>query len=56
MRPPASRPSLFAELQRRHVCKVGTMYAVAGWRPLQVATPEFRSFHVDEAVMRSLVI
>lgn len=51
-----SGPSFFAELQRRHVYKVGAMYAVAGWLLVQVATQVLPFFHIDEAVVRWVVV
>jgi serine/threonine-protein kinase len=50
------KPSFFAELQRRHVYKVGAMYAVAGWLLVQVATQVFPFFEVSNAAVRWVVI
>ena len=51
-----SKPSFFAELQRRHVYKVGAMYAVAGWLLVQVITQVFPIFHIAESIQRGLVL
>ena len=48
--------SFFAELQRRHVYKVGAMYAVAGWLLVQVATQVFPFFDISNAAVRWVVI
>ncbi len=50
------KPSFFAELQRRHVYKVGAMYAVAGWLLVQVITQVFPIFHIAESIQRGLVV
>ena len=48
--------SFFAELQRRHVYKVGAAYAVAGWLLVQIATQVFPFFDVPNAAVRWVVI
>jgi len=48
--------SFFAELQRRHVYKVGAAYAVAGWLLVQVATQVFPFFDVPNIAVRWVVI
>jgi len=48
--------SFFAELQRRHVYKVGAAYAVAGWLLVQVATQVFPFFEVPNVAVRWVVI
>ncbi len=48
--------SFFAELQRRHVYKVGAAYAVAGWLLVQVATQVFPFFDVPNSAVRWAVI
>jgi len=48
--------SFFAELQRRHVYKVGAAYAVAGWLLVQVATQVFPFFDVPNVAVRWVVI
>ncbi len=53
---PRSRPSFFAELQRRHVYKVGAMYAVAGWLLVQIVTQVFPIFDVSAWVQRIIVL
>jgi TolB-like protein/Flp pilus assembly protein TadD len=52
----APQPSFFAELQRRHVYKVGAMYAVGGWLLVQVVTQVFPIFHVSEVLQRLIVL
>ena len=52
----SARPSFFAELQRRHVYKVGAMYCVAGWLLVQIVTQVFPIFHVSELVQRIIVL
>src|SRR6516164_2244158 len=50
------RPSFFAELQRRHVYKVGAMYGVAGWLLVQVVTQVLPVFDVSALGQRILVL
>ena len=50
------RPSFLAELQRRHVYKVGAMYAVAGWLLVQVVTQVLPVFDVSALGQRILVL
>ena len=52
----SAKPSLFAELQRRNVYKVGAMYAVAGWLLVQVVTQVLPIFHVSELAQRIMVL
>ena len=52
----AGRPSFFAELQRRHVYKVGAAYAVAGWLLAQVITQVLPVFNVSLLAQRVLVL
>jgi TolB-like protein/Tfp pilus assembly protein PilF len=49
-------PSFFAELQRRHVYKVGAMYAVAGWLLVQVVTQVLPVFDVSALAQRIIVM
>jgi TolB-like protein/Tfp pilus assembly protein PilF len=51
-----SSPSFFAELQRRHVYKVGVAYGVAGWLLVQIATQVFPFFDVSNSAVRWVVI
>jgi TolB-like protein/Tfp pilus assembly protein PilF len=51
----SARPSFFAELQRRHVYKVGAMYAVAGWLLVQVITQVFPIYDISAHVQRVFV-
>ena len=46
----------FSELQRRHVYKVGAMYAVAGWLLAQVVTQVLPVFNVSMFGQRVLVL
>jgi TolB-like protein len=48
--------SLFAELKRRHVYKVGAAYAVAGWLLVQVVTQIFPVFDIPISWVRLVVI
>src|SRR5450755_2343165 len=48
--------NFFAELQRRHVYKVGAAYAVAGWLLVQVVTQVFPIFEVSTLVQRIIVL
>jgi len=48
--------SVFAELKRRHVYKVGAAYAVAGWLLVQVVTQIFPVFDIPVAWVRLVVI
>ena len=52
----SSRPSFFAELQRRNVYKVGAMYAVAGWLVVQVVTQVLPVFDVSALAQRIIVL
>jgi len=47
--------SFFAELQRRHVYKVGAAYAVAGWLLVQVITQVFPIYEISTHVQRIFV-
>jgi TolB-like protein/Tfp pilus assembly protein PilF len=51
-----AKPSIFAELQRRHVYKVGAAYGVAGWLLVQIVTQVFPIFHVSELAQRLMVL
>jgi len=48
--------SFFLELQRRHVYKVGAMYAVAGWLLVQVVTQVLPVFDVSALAQRIIVL
>ena len=50
------KPTFFAELKRRHVYKVGAMYAVGGWLLVQMATQVFPFFEVPNAAVRLVVV
>jgi len=50
------KSSFFAELQRRHVYKVGAMYGVGGWLLVQVATQVFPFFDISNVAVRWVVI
>jgi TolB-like protein len=49
-------PSFFAELQRRHVYKVGATYGVAGWLLVQIATQVLPVFDVSALAQRLIVV
>ncbi len=51
----AARSSFITELQRRHVYKVGAMYAVAGWLLVQVITQVFPIYEISAHVQRIFV-
>jgi TolB-like protein/Flp pilus assembly protein TadD len=51
-----NRPNFFAELQRRHVYKVGAAYAVAGWLVVQIVTQVFPIFEVSALAQRIIVL
>jgi TolB-like protein/Flp pilus assembly protein TadD len=51
----SAKLSFFAELQRRHVYKVGAMYAVAGWLLVQVITQVFPIYDISTHVQRVFV-
>src|SRR2546430_6878191 len=48
--------NFFAELQRRHVYKVGAAYAVAGWLVVQIVTQVFPIFEVSALAQRLIVL
>jgi len=48
--------NFFAELQRRHVYKVGAAYVVAGWLFVQVVTQVFPIFNVSALAQRVIVL
>jgi serine/threonine-protein kinase len=52
----SQKPSFFAELQRRHVYKVGAAYVVAGWLFVQVVTQVFPIFNVSALAQRIIVL
>ncbi len=55
MSQPSLMVSFFGELQRRHVYKVGAMYAVAGWLLVQVITQVFPIYEISTHVQRIFV-
>ncbi len=48
--------NFFAELQRRHVYKVGAAYAVASWLLVQIVTQVFPIFEVSSLAQRIIVL
>jgi TolB-like protein/Tfp pilus assembly protein PilF len=48
--------SLFAELKRRNVYRAAVFYAASAWLLVQVATQVFPFFHIDEWVVRWIVV
>jgi len=53
---PAEAPSFFAELQRRDVYRTASIYAVAGWLLVQIATQVFPFFDVPNWVIRAFIV
>jgi len=53
--PTAPKTSFWSELQRRHVYKVGVMYAVAGWLVVQVITQVFPIYEISTRLQRIFV-
>ena len=49
-------PNFFAELQRRHVYKIGAAYVVAGWLIVQMVTQVFPIFNVSALAQRIIVL
>jgi TolB-like protein len=52
----SAKPSFLEQLQRRNVLRAAAFYAASGWLVVQVATQVFPFFHIDEAVVRWIVI
>jgi TolB-like protein/Flp pilus assembly protein TadD len=52
----SDKPSFFAELQRRHVYKVGAAYVVGGWLLVQVVTQVFPIFEISSLAQRIIVL
>ena len=48
--------SFLGELKRRNIIRATALYAAAGWLLVQVATQVFPFFHVDEWVVRAIVV
>lgn len=48
--------SLYTELQRRNVVRVGIAYAVIGWILAQIADFAFENFGVPEWVLKTVVV
>jgi hypothetical protein len=46
----------FNELKRRNVYRAAVFYAGAAWLLVQIATQVFPFFHIDEWVVRWIVI
>jgi TolB-like protein len=53
---PSRKPGLFAELRRRNVFRVATLYAVAAWLIVQIADATFEPLGVPEAAHRILIL
>ena len=51
-----SKPSVFAELQRRNVHRAAVFYAGAAWLLVQIATQVFPFFHAPDWVVRWIVV
>ena len=52
----SDKHSFFAELQRRHVYKIGAAYVVAGWLIVQVVTQVFPIFEISALAQRIIVL
>jgi TolB-like protein len=52
----SSKPSFFAELQRRNVYKVAVAYAVVSWLLIQAASILFPTFEAPSWVMKAFVV
>ena len=48
--------SLFAELKRRNVIRVGVAYAIVAWVLAQVAEFAFENFDAPDWVLKSVVV
>ena len=48
--------SLYAELKRRNVVRVGIAYAVIGWILAQIAEFAFENFGAPEWVLKTVVV
>ncbi|HSM52883.1 MAG TPA: hypothetical protein VK839_01725, partial [Erythrobacter sp.] len=48
--------SLFAELKRRNVFRVGLFYVVTAWLVIEVAETVLPLFDVPDGVLRGLVV
>ena len=48
--------SFFAELKRRNVLRAATLYAAGAWLLVQVATQVFPFFHIDEWIVRWIIV
>ena len=48
--------SLFAELKRRNVVRVGIAYAVIAWVVAQIAEFAFENFGAPDWVLKSVVV
>lgn len=48
--------SLYTELQRRNVVRVGIAYAVIGWILAQIAEFAFENFGAPEWVLKTVVV
>jgi len=48
--------SLFAELKRRNVVRVGAAYAVIGWVIAQIAEFAFENFGAPDWVLKTVVV
>lgn len=53
---PSGFASLWAELKRRHVVRVATVYAVVGWLVIQVASATFSDFGIPLWAYRFVVL
>jgi TolB-like protein/Tfp pilus assembly protein PilF len=48
--------TFLVEIKRRNIIRAAAVYAAAGWLLVQVATQVFPLFHIDERVVRAIVV
>ena len=48
--------NFFAELKRRHVCRVAVAYAVVGWLLIQIATSTFPILEIPTWATRLVIV
>ena len=53
---PVATTTFFAEVKRRNIIRAGAVYAAAAWLLVQIATQVFPFFHIDERVVRTIVV
>ena len=50
------KTSFWQELKRRHVVRVGTVYAVVGWLVIQIAATTFEGFDIPIWAFRFVML